>query len=205
MLSLLAVSKPLAAACLSAAAFVAFRNPNQTDPAAEKRVAESVQHLVRPFQTGAPAAAALLLYLFAYARGLETEGPQLAEWTVAEAAGVAVCLAGAAGRLWCYRTLGRLFTFDLAIRPRHALVTSGPYRYARHPSYTALVAALAGYFGFLFPPAMAGPYCAALGIDALPPPLAQYATGAVTLGARAPTLFMALFILFRIPKVREAE
>ena len=39
-------------------------------------------------------------------------------------------------RLWCYKTLGSLFTFELAIRHNHKLITSGPYAIVRHPGYT---------------------------------------------------------------------
>lgn len=38
----------------------------------------------------------------------------------------------------CYRELGRLFTYELTIREKHTLVTSGPYSIVRHPSYSAL-------------------------------------------------------------------
>ncbi|KAI0031873.1 hypothetical protein K488DRAFT_51107, partial [Vararia minispora EC-137] len=50
----------------------------------------------------------------------------------------------AALRAWCYRALGRLFTFEIAILPAHALVTSGPYALVRHPSYTGIHLTLAG-------------------------------------------------------------
>ncbi len=38
-------------------------------------------------------------------------------------------------RLFCFRKLGRLFTFDLTILPSHTLITTGPYAYVRHPAY----------------------------------------------------------------------
>lgn len=44
------------------------------------------------------------------------------------------------------RTLGRLFTFVLRIRPDHKIVRSGPYGIVRHPSYTGLYME---FFGFL--------------------------------------------------------
>ncbi|KAL4080999.1 hypothetical protein J3A83DRAFT_4367431 [Scleroderma citrinum] len=47
-------------------------------------------------------------------------------------------------RMWCYRTLGRLFTFQLALLPQHKLITSGPYAIVRHPSYTGVLLALTG-------------------------------------------------------------
>lgn len=51
--------------------------------------------------------------------------------------GWAVVVAGGLIRLQCYRTLGRLFTYELTLRPEHQLVTQGPYSVVRHPSYTA--------------------------------------------------------------------
>lgn len=51
---------------------------------------------------------------------------------------------GAAVRAWCYRALGRLFTFEFAILSNHKLITSGPYAFVRHPSYTGGMLALAG-------------------------------------------------------------
>lgn len=50
--------------------------------------------------------------------------------------GPLLVLGGGLLRNWCFRTLGRFFTFDLAILKEHRLVTSGPYAYVRHPSYT---------------------------------------------------------------------
>lgn len=47
-------------------------------------------------------------------------------------------------RTLCYRTLGRLFTFELSIQPKHKLVTSGPYSIVRHPSYTGSILGFAG-------------------------------------------------------------
>lgn len=45
-------------------------------------------------------------------------------------------VAGAGVRVWCYRTLGHQFTFEIAILKGHTLVTDGPYSLARHLSYT---------------------------------------------------------------------
>ncbi|TEB29668.1 ICMT-domain-containing protein [Coprinellus micaceus] len=47
-------------------------------------------------------------------------------------------------RLWCFRTLGPLFTFEITIRPKHELVTSGPYAWVRHPSYAGIYVTLTG-------------------------------------------------------------
>ena len=40
-------------------------------------------------------------------------------------------------RLACYHALGRAFTYELALQENHRLVTTGPYAYVRHPSYSA--------------------------------------------------------------------
>ncbi|VDC02496.1 unnamed protein product [Peniophora sp. CBMAI 1063] len=61
-------------------------------------------------------------------------------------AGIALTLASGLIRDACYRTLGRLFTFEITIRPQHQLITSGPYAWVRHPSYAGVVF---GSFGTL--------------------------------------------------------
>lgn len=53
--------------------------------------------------------------------------------------GTLLCLVGGIMRIFCYRALGRHFTFELSIRKNHKLVTNGPYSIVRHPSYTALI------------------------------------------------------------------
>ncbi|TCD62698.1 hypothetical protein EIP91_006559 [Steccherinum ochraceum] len=49
--------------------------------------------------------------------------------------GALLAASGACLRLACYRHLGRHFTFELALYKDHKLVTDGPYRFVRHPSY----------------------------------------------------------------------
>ena len=44
----------------------------------------------------------------------------------------------------CYRHLGRYFTFELALRKDHKLITTGPYAVVRHPSYTGSLMYIAG-------------------------------------------------------------
>ena len=53
-------------------------------------------------------------------------------------AGALLLVAGALLRLWTYRALGALFTFEVSLKDKHTLVTSGPYAFVRHPSYTAI-------------------------------------------------------------------
>ncbi|KZT71175.1 ICMT-domain-containing protein [Daedalea quercina L-15889] len=58
--------------------------------------------------------------------------------------GALATLFGAVLRLACFRALGPLFTFELAITPSHSLVTTGPYAWVRHPSYTGIYLTLLG-------------------------------------------------------------
>lgn len=60
--------------------------------------------------------------------------------------GSILSLAGTILRVQCYRTLGRLFTFELRIQTHHQLITDGPYSYIRHPSYTGLILMILGAF-----------------------------------------------------------
>lgn len=58
--------------------------------------------------------------------------------------GVCLVLAGSLIRVHCYRVLGRFFTFELSIREKHRLITTGPYAIIRHPSYTGVIVYLIG-------------------------------------------------------------
>jgi protein-S-isoprenylcysteine O-methyltransferase Ste14 len=60
------------------------------------------------------------------------------------AVGLFVAVLGIAFRVWAMLTLGRLFTFVVAIQDHHSVVDRGPYRLLRHPSYTGALAALLG-------------------------------------------------------------
>jgi protein-S-isoprenylcysteine O-methyltransferase Ste14 len=55
--------------------------------------------------------------------------------------GAALCLmAGGIGlRWWCFRTLGRYFTFNVMTSAGQPVIDAGPYRVLRHPSYAAML------------------------------------------------------------------
>lgn len=53
-------------------------------------------------------------------------------------------MVGAFIRKRCYDAMGDMFTFELSIRKNHRLVTTGPYGFVRHPSYTAAALTASG-------------------------------------------------------------
>ncbi len=59
-------------------------------------------------------------------------------------AGVALIAAGVGLRAWSIGTLGRFFQYQIKVQPGHRVVTDGPYRYVRHPSYSGIALVLAG-------------------------------------------------------------
>ncbi|KAG1804373.1 hypothetical protein EV424DRAFT_304179 [Suillus variegatus] len=58
--------------------------------------------------------------------------------------GTTLAVVGGLIRWWCFRTLGRFFTFQLSVRKGHHIVTTGPYAVIRHPSYTAGIIQMTG-------------------------------------------------------------
>jgi len=58
--------------------------------------------------------------------------------------GVALVAAGLALRVWSIRTLGRYFTATVGLQQGQTVVTRGPYRFVRHPSYTGALLAVLG-------------------------------------------------------------
>ena len=60
-------------------------------------------------------------------------------------AGLAVMWAGLALRVWAVVTLGRSFRTSVEVDPGQAVVSNGPYRWIRHPSYTGLLLIAAGF------------------------------------------------------------
>lgn len=71
--------------------------------------------------------------------------PQLLEWSqialpdALRASGIALGLASAALMAWVQQSLNKNFSGQLSIREDHTLVTHGPYRWIRHPMYTATI------------------------------------------------------------------
>ncbi|KAK7062507.1 protein-S-isoprenylcysteine O-methyltransferase [Favolaschia claudopus] len=69
----------------------------------------------------------------------------LRELSVTFGLGVSLMILGSLLRGWCFHALGQHFTFHVTVASNHALVTTGPYAYVRHPSYTAVFMMLLGF------------------------------------------------------------
>jgi protein-S-isoprenylcysteine O-methyltransferase Ste14 len=61
------------------------------------------------------------------------------------AAGLLVMWLGLAIRVWAIAALGRAFRTTVEVDPGQAVVSTGPYRWVRHPSYGGLLLIVAGF------------------------------------------------------------
>jgi protein-S-isoprenylcysteine O-methyltransferase Ste14 len=58
--------------------------------------------------------------------------------------GAIIFVFGLGVRVYAIKYLGRFFSSRVEIQQAHKLITSGPYRYVRHPSYTGLLIGFTG-------------------------------------------------------------
>jgi len=73
-------------------------------------------------------------------------GGPAAVWLVAAAV---LVWGGIAFRLWAVLTLGRFFRTSVLVHDDHKLITRGPYRRLRHPSYTGTFVTVLGIGMFM--------------------------------------------------------
>ena len=70
--------------------------------------------------------------------------PTLGIGVAVQALGVVVMWLGLATRFWAVAALGGAFRTTVEVDPDQAVVTTGPYRWIRHPSYAGLLLIVAG-------------------------------------------------------------
>ena len=59
-------------------------------------------------------------------------------------AGIGVFVLAKGLKYWAIATLGTRWTFRVLVPPRSTLVSTGPYRFLRHPNYLGVIGELAG-------------------------------------------------------------
>ena len=80
---------------------------------------------------------------FVLAQDVQSAGIGVGRWPIF-VAGLVIVLLGVALRQWSVLTLGTFFTVQVQVRSDQTVVNTGPYRWVRHPSYTASVMSFVG-------------------------------------------------------------
>ncbi len=99
---------------------------------------ESVKGGWRPRLTGVSAIAVFLI------AGVLRGGSLAVHSVILEAIGAVLFVCGIALAVWARLHLGRNWGMPMTQRAEPELVTSGPYRFVRHPIYTGLLTAVLG-------------------------------------------------------------
>ena len=102
---------------------------------------EGIFILVALRLAGLAGMAGLIAYLIdpAYMAWAAVPLPVWLRWT-----GVGLALIAGSLLVWMFRTLGRNLTDTVVTRKQHTLVTTGPYRWVRHPMYASAALAIVG-------------------------------------------------------------
>ena len=80
---------------------------------------------------------------FVFAHDVRSAGIGVGRWPIF-VVGLVLVLLGIALRQWSVLTLGTFFTVQVQVRGDQTVVDTGPYRWVRHPSYTAIVTSFVG-------------------------------------------------------------
>jgi protein-S-isoprenylcysteine O-methyltransferase Ste14 len=120
--------------------FFEVRQSVRTRPEAKIAPGGSRRPIAVAYLVGVLAAVALEHNL----RGLKIYPATLSTW-----GGLVIMSLGVLLRVWCFHTLGRYFTFTVQTSEDQPVITTGPYRLLRHPSYAALLLIFLGW-GFVY-------------------------------------------------------
>jgi protein-S-isoprenylcysteine O-methyltransferase Ste14 len=91
------------------------------------------------FRLAVAAGALVALMLSRVAPAAAIRPAAIAAWI-----GLGLLWCGIALRFWSFRTLGRYFTFIVQTSGDQPVITGGPYRVIRHPSYAGILLAVMG-------------------------------------------------------------
>lgn len=80
---------------------------------------------------------------FAFARDVPGAAFDVWRWPIF-VVGLTVTVLGIALRQWSVFILGTFFTVQVQVRTDQTVVDSGPYRWVRHPSYSAIIVSFVG-------------------------------------------------------------
>jgi protein-S-isoprenylcysteine O-methyltransferase Ste14 len=80
---------------------------------------------------------------FILAHAAQSAGVGVARWPLF-IVGTVIVILGIALRQWSVLALGKFFTVQVQIRSDQTVVDTGPYRWVRHPSYTAIIMSFVG-------------------------------------------------------------
>ncbi len=59
--------------------------------------------------------------------------------------GLGIFFSGFFLRRWAIKSLGVFWSIEIEMRDKHELVTSGPYKFCRHPNYLAIILEIVGF------------------------------------------------------------
>lgn len=107
-----------------------------------RRMLDDGGRLVRRDGYGLIFATHALFFVAAAAEAAFAPWPALGWWT---AVGLALFIGGEVVRGWAMVALGGRWTTRVVVLPTAPLVSSGPYRFLRHPIYVGVTAMLAGF------------------------------------------------------------
>ncbi|MDP9127258.1 MAG: isoprenylcysteine carboxylmethyltransferase family protein [Pseudomonadota bacterium] len=85
-----------------------------------------------------------LVTVIDYAAGQVLERSVVPDTTAAAYTALALVMAGIAYGVWARVTIGRNWSGLVTVKEDHALITSGPYAYTRHPIYVGIIWASLG-------------------------------------------------------------